>query len=40
MIAIAVPIASTPPITTSRERMSISCGSVSGRSLISWLIGR
>src|SRR5215216_7842673 len=40
MIAIAVPIASTPPITTSRARMSISSGSRSGRSLISTVIGR
>ena len=40
MIAIAVAIASTPPITTSRARISISSGSLSGRNLISWLIGR
>jgi hypothetical protein len=40
MIAIAVPIASMPPITTSRARMSISSGSRSGRSFISRVIGR
>ena len=40
MTAIAVPIASTPPITTSRARISISSGSRSGRSLISSVIGR
>ena len=35
MIAAAVAMPSTPPITTSRARSAISSGSVSARSLIS-----